>query len=179
MKISEHKRKIILDAAAWCAFSSTRSGCPVKSRADIYPILEKILFNELLDKGKIPINKKQFNQWHKSQCESVAHKLQKKANNGSSMIGWAAKIINVYLKIACYLGGLGRSGLIECLHPPLDGILKRGLTKHKILIHCTIPTIKSINDYAQYIAIIKKIEKYTKSKKWNIIEIEQFWDPSK
>ena len=174
MKISKHKRKIILDAAAWCSFSSTRSGCPVKSRADIYPILEKISFNELLDKGKSPINKMQFNQWHKSQCESVAHKLQKKASNGSSMIGWAAKIINVYLKIACYLGGLGRSGLIECLHPPLDGILGRGL---KGRVECKIPSIKSINNYSDYIKLITQIEKYTALHGWNLIEIEQFWDP--
>jgi hypothetical protein len=91
------------------------------------------------------------------------------------MIGWSAKIINVYLKIACYLGGLGREGLERCIHPPLDGSLSRELKKRKIKI--AIPTIKSINDYLVYSKIIKEIEKYTEAKGWSLIEIEKYWDP--
>jgi hypothetical protein len=78
MKITDHKRKIILNAAAWCAFSSTRSACPVKSREHIYPILDGISFDEILDEQKGPITKDQFNEWHKVECLAVAYELEKK-----------------------------------------------------------------------------------------------------
>ena len=175
MKISDHRRKIILDAAAWCAFSSTRSGCPIKSREHIYPMLDEIDFDEILDDRKGLITKGKFNAWHKTECLKLSRKLEKTKNlETNSLIGWAAKIINVYLKIACYLSALGREGLECYLHPPLDGGLSRGL---KGKIKFTIPTIMSIKSYSEYSKVIQEIKKYTDLKGWNLIEIETLWDP--
>ena len=121
MNLPDHKRKIILDAAAWCAFSSTRSGCPIKSREHIYPILDQICFEDVLDEEKGAISKDQFNTWHKAECLKVSSALERtKKLEKDSMIGWAAKIINVYLKIACYLGGLGREGLVRWIKKHTD-----------------------------------------------------------
>jgi hypothetical protein len=177
MNLSDHKRKIILDAAAWCAFSSTRSGCPIKSREHIYPILEKIDFDDLLDEQKGSISKDQFNTWHKAECLKVSSALERtKSLKKDSMIGWAAKIINIYLKIACYLGGLGRKELVRWIHPPLDGGLARGVQGHLDFI---IPTIKSIKSYVLYRDIIQEIEKHTNENRLHIIEIEKYWNPRK
>jgi hypothetical protein len=173
MKISEQRRKIILDAAAWCAFSSTRSGCPIKSRKDIYPLLDEVDFDKILDDRKGIITKGKFNAWHKTECLKLACKLEKTKNlKSNSMIGWAAKIINVYLKIACYIGELGREGLVQHIHPPLDGGLARGVKRHVVF---TIPTIKSIKSYESYREIIQEIEKHTTSNGWFLIEIEKYW----
>jgi hypothetical protein len=177
MNLPDHKRKIILDAAAWCAFSSTRSGCPIKSREHIYPILDQICFEDVLDEEKGAISKDQFNTWHKAECLKVSSALERtKKLEKDSMIGWAAKIINAYLKIACYLGGLGREGLVRSIHPPLDGGLARGIKGH---LELKIPTIKSIKSYELYREIIQEIEKHTDTNGWLLIEIEKNWDPRK
>jgi hypothetical protein len=42
-------------------------------------------------------------------------------------IGWAVKLINVYLKTLVYLAREGRSGLIESIHPPIDNELWKGI----------------------------------------------------
>ena len=177
MNLPDHKRKIILDAAAWCAFSSTRSGCPIKSREHIYPILDQICFEDVLDEEKGPITKEEFDVWHKKQCLILSNGLEnQKPLDKNSMIGWAAKIINVYLKIACYSGGLGRKGLVRSIHPPLDGGLARGIKGH---LELKIPTIKSIKSYELYREIIQEIEKHTDDNRLHLIEIEKYWDPRK
>lgn len=175
MRIAAIRRKIILDTAAWGAFSSTRSGCPIKSREHIYPILDQICFEDVLDEKKGAITKEEFDVWHKKQCLKLSNGLEKqKPMDKNSMIGWAAKIINVYLKIACYSGGLGREGLMRFIHPPLDGGLARGIKGH---LELRIPTIKSINSYETYREVIQEIEKHTSSNGWVLVEIEKYWDP--
>lgn len=175
MRIAAIRRKIILDTAAWCAFSSTRSGCPIKSREHIYPILDQICFEDVLDELKGPITKEEFDAWHKKQCLKLSNGLEnQKPLDKNSMIGWAAKIINVYLKNTCYLGGVGRKGLVRFIHPPLDGGLARGVKGH---VEFTIPTIKSIKSYESYREIIQEIEKHTSSNGWFLIEIEKYWNP--
>ena len=42
-------------------------------------------------------------------------------------VGWAAKLLNVYLKTAVYIGSLGPRELVAHLHPPIDGGLWSGL----------------------------------------------------
>jgi hypothetical protein len=45
-------------------------------------------------------------------------------------IGWAAKLVNVYLKAACYVGDLGTPALRDVLHPPVDAGLWSGISHH-------------------------------------------------
>jgi hypothetical protein len=44
-------------------------------------------------------------------------------------VGWATKIINVYLKTRVYIGAQGRHHLKEMIHPPIDAGLWLGLAR--------------------------------------------------
>ncbi len=159
------RREIILEYSKWCVLSALRSGAPVKSRKSLFPIIEAIHFDTVLN-GEHIISESDFNKWHKKECISVAKKL-----GNEQLIGWSTKIINIYLKTACYIGGLGRKGLIELIHPALDWYLSDALKEYKILI----PRIKEIRSYDQYKEIIKSVKNLTDSKKILIIEIEKEW----
>jgi hypothetical protein len=159
------RRQIILEYSKWCVLSALRSGAPVKSRKALFPIIEAISFDSVLNGERI-ISESDFNKWHKYECIGAAKKL-----GSEQLIGWSAKIINIYLKTACYIGRLGRKGLIELIHPPLDGYLSDALKEYKILI----PRIKEIRSYDQYKEIIRSVKNLTDSKKILLIEIENEW----
>ena len=159
------RKEIILEYSKWCAFSALRSGAQVKKRDVIYPKIDGISFSLVLD-GRLTITEKEFSNWHKSECIKLAESLGKK-----DRIGWAAKIINIYLKTACYIGGLGREGLVDVIHPPLDGILAKALRRYGI----SIPRIKEIKSYDQYIELVDLIKIETNKQGISLFEIEKEW----
>jgi hypothetical protein len=107
LNIELPRHKIAHNFAQWTALSALRSGSPLKSRDDIYPFVDLKTIKKVLKTDK-PISEVEFNR------------LQ---------IGWAAKIVNVYLKSMCYLSGIGRQGLVNYIHPPIDSGLWKGLEK--------------------------------------------------
>ena len=152
--MSECRDRIVRDFARWTALSALRSGAPIKSRADVYPLLDQVRFGDVL-LGSEPITSAQFDAWHKGATESLF------ARDPRLVIGWGAKLINVYLKTAGYVGGLGRPGLKESLHPPIDaglwaGIGERFRDRPAILdeVQC-VRRIKDIGDYSTYRRIIE------------------------
>jgi len=68
-------------------------------------------------------------------------------------LGWATKIINVYLKTRVYIGAQGRHHFKEMIHPPIDAGLWLGLARRfpdrpDILEHANcVSRIKGIGDY--------------------------------
>ncbi|MEJ7811323.1 MAG: hypothetical protein WKG32_13005 [Gemmatimonadaceae bacterium] len=91
--------KIIRDYARWTALSALRSGAPIKSRADIYPLLDDAAFGVVLD-GKEPIGREEFDRWHEAATLALVERRPKLG------VGWATKLLNVYLKTAAYVGDL-------------------------------------------------------------------------
>jgi hypothetical protein len=158
------RREIILEYSKWCAFSALRSGAPVKKRDVIYPKIDEVSFGLVLDKN-MPITEQEFSIWHRNESKTLARKLGNK-----HWIGWSSKIINIYLKTACYIGGLGRKGLVEVIHPPLDGILAKALEKK-----VSIPRIKEIKSYDQYIELINLMKIETNKQGISLFEIEKEW----
>jgi len=55
------REKIVRDFAEWAAFSSTRSGCPIKSREAVYPLIRKPNYGEIFD-GDL-ITQEEFEGW--------------------------------------------------------------------------------------------------------------------
>ena len=104
---------IIKDYSEWCAFSSTRSGFPrnvKKSRQNIYPSIRKPKYDEILSGSKI--TQMEFEEWHKENTIAIC-------NAASGLpVGWAVKLINIYLKTRVYIAGEGRVDLIRYIHPP-------------------------------------------------------------
>lgn len=98
------------------------------------------------------------------------------------VVGWAAKLVNVYPKTTVYLGGLGRDGLVDFIHPPIDGSLSRGLKKkikgdEAILakIH-VFRTIDAIQDYDRhYLTIIDGCRLAATKMGCRLVEVDILW----
>jgi hypothetical protein len=168
------RRQIVLDFAKWTALSALRSGAPIKSRAQIYRLLDAVRFGEVLGGGP-PIKGPTFDAWHEAET------LALRARGGDLPVGWAAKLINVYLKTAAYVGELGRPDLRKALHPPIDAGLWRGLAarfrgRPEIVGEvCCVRRIRDIENYPTYHRIIAGCRTAAASLGCALIEVEQLW----
>ncbi len=168
------RHQVIENYAQWCAFSATRSGCPLKSRADVYPLIQLPKYDQILI-GDKEIDEAEFDSWHKESCIAIS-------NEREICIGWAAKLINVYLKTISYTGMIGRPGLISCLHPPIDNGLIQGIRnkyrgQNEILQSLkNFSTIKEIKEYADYIKLIRACKAICRKEGWILMEIETLWE---
>lgn len=96
-------------------------------------------------------------------------------------VGWAAKLINIYLKTMVYLAGEGRADLVQCIHPPIDNGLWKGIRiayKHRPdIISKThiVNRIKEINTYDKYRTIIQGCRLIAEDRGYYLIEVEELW----
>ncbi len=166
--------KIVIDFAEWTALSAARSGSDhPKSRDDLYPLLRLPDYDAILVGGQIA--QREFDDWHKRNT------LRLRAENVGLPIGWAAKLLNVYLKTRVYLAGQGRPGLIEHIHPPIDNGLRQGIKDEygndpeiwdKVR---KMKPIKDITDYEVYSSIIDGCRLVARRRGILLIEVEELW----
>ena len=172
--MTQSRHQIILDFAKWTALSALRSGAPIKSRSEVYPLLDAVAFAHVLLPGPL-ISGTNFDEWHKRQT------LELCARNRRVPIGWGVKLINVFLKTAAYIGDLGRPGLRDVLHPPIDaglwaGLAKRFPERREILDEARcVRRIRDITDYATYRRIIVGCRAAAADLGCSLIEVEQLW----
>ena len=165
------RRKMILDYAKWTARSATRNF----GKDYVYRLLDEVAFDDVLQPN-VAISVSEFNAWHRRETEALC------ARASDLSIGWGAKLINVYLKTAAYVGDLGSKGIRGGLHPPIDTYLWKGLRKHfkkhpNIIDNaCCVNAIKDIEDYDQtYLKIIKGCNEAAGKLNWLLIEVDQLW----
>jgi hypothetical protein len=174
--MADFRRQIILDYAKWTALSAMRSGAHIKSRADVYQLLDAVAFGDMLSRGQ-PVAGPEFDAWHERQTEALCSR----ARDSGLPTGWGVKLINVYLKTAAYVGDLGPPGLRDALHPPIDGGLWKGLAKRfhgrpDILDEtCCVQRIKDIMEYSIYRRIIAGCRAAARELGCSLIEVEQLW----
>ncbi len=167
---------LITDFARWIAFASLRSNAPVRSSKEAYSALDSIDFTPLFDTERGAILDEEFSGWHESATARMCL-TQPKLN-----VGWAAKMINEYLKTKCYVAGYGRRGLIEAIHPPIDNGLARGLRKafsDRDGLREDIDSLVNIgdmNEYAQYEGLIGVCRRVARLEGCLLMESEMFWD---
>lgn len=172
--MTDVRKKITLDYARWTVLSALRTGSPVKSRMDVYPLLDSVAFSDVLE-SRTPITQKQFDKWHEEQTRKLCDQ------DSSLPIGWGVKMLNIYLKTAAYIGALGPPGLRDSIHPPIDSGLWQGIRemfpkKPEILNEvCCVHKIKDITDYATYVRIIHGCTRAANELGCNLIEVEQLW----
>ena len=173
--MNDVRKGIIATYAEWTAMSALRSGAPIKSRRDVYSVLRGVEF-ELLFSGELgPINRTTFDTWHADAVQDLIEREPRLT------VGWATKIINVYLKTRAYIGAQGRHHLKEMIHPPIDsglwlGIARRFSDRPDILERTNCVTrIKDIVDYECYRRIIDGCRAAAKELKCELIEVEQLW----
>ncbi len=167
------RNNIVRAFSEWTAFSATRSGCPIKSRKEVYPLIRVPNYDEIFDGDQI--SQKEFETWHESNTEAICKK------NRIMPIGWAAKLINVYLKTRVYVAKEGRSGLIGCIHPPIDNELWKGIIQEygnePEVIEKThiVSRIKEIKKYSTYKTIIEGCQLIAQKRGCLLIEVEELW----
>ena len=173
--MSNVRKAIIATYAEWTAMSALRSGAPVKSRRDVYTALRGIDFDVLFEVALGPINRATFDAWH---ADAVRVMMKREPR---LTVGWATKIINIYLKTRVCIGGQGRHHLKEMIHPPIDAGLWLGLARRfpdrpDILerTNC-VKRIKDIVDYECYRRIIDGCRLAAKALGCELIEVEQLW----
>lgn len=165
-------RDIILhNFALWTASSATRSF----SRERVCRALSALDFDCVLSEDEEPINKQGFDCWHEAQVDRI-----RELDEGFS-VGWAAKIINVYLKTQCYVGGRGRPQLLKVIHPPIDGILVKRLRCEcrEMFKAPEFPsnfTIKGITTYDCYKRMIRSCRCFANRRGCTLLELEQYWE---
>src|SRR5262249_36310838 len=107
-----------------------------------------------------------------------------RAGDRRLVVGWAAKLVNVYLKTAGYVGRLGRPGLAESLHPPIDAALWAGLAarfRDRPEIRdevCCVRRIKDVKDYSTYFRSVDGCRVAAAELGCLLIEVEQLWTGS-
>src|SRR5205814_1336324 len=122
---------------------------------DVYTAVRAVDFAVLFETARGPINRSTFDGWHADAVRTMIHRERRLT------VGWATKIINVYLKTRVYIGGHGRHHLKEMIHPPIDAGLWLGLERRfkedrpDILADTNcVSRIKEIQDYRCYRRII-------------------------
>jgi len=178
--MTEPRAKILLAYARWTALSALRSGAPIKKRADVYPLLSRGVFARLEDQALGKIGADEFDAWHRQACIRMIGRERRLG------LGWATKLLNVYLKTYAYVGGAGRPGLATVLHPPIDARLWRGLKREfsekrpdiLALTNC-VDRIKDIADYPCYQRIIAGCRLAATALDCTLFEVEQLWDGTK
>jgi len=172
------RKQILKTYSEWTVLSALRRGAPISDKKTIYPLIEEINFDEILDRSKGRITHEQFEAWHKTALETAMG-----ANSAmKGQYGWAAKIVNIYLKTYCYVGDGGREGIRDCLHPPIDSGLWKGVKRkfpnqREILKDShAVTTISKIKTHDTYLQIIRGFREASKQLNCPLIEIEQFWE---
>jgi hypothetical protein len=169
-------REVIVETyAQWTTLSALRSCAPVKSRRDVYSAIRHVKFGVLFDCDAGPIERDEFDGWHEAATKCLLAAEQRLS------VGWATKILNVYLKTRCYIASEGRDGLRDAIHPPIDRGLWLGLERQfgdrpDILqeTNC-VRRIKDIDNYTCYRQIIRGCQAAALALNCRLIEIEQLW----
>lgn len=172
------RSKILKSYSEWTTLSALRSGAPIRSRKDIYGLIAKVNFEVALDESRGRIGRKEFDIWHRRALEKVLRAHLKMVGQ----YGWGAKILNVYLKTFCYVGDGGREGIRDCLHPPIDSGLWKGIRRefkherHILTDTHSVTSIAAIDSYKKYKKIIKGLKAAAKKLDCSLIEVEQLWE---
>jgi len=176
--LTPQRQAILKSYSEWTALSALRSGAPIKSRNDVYPLIARVDFNEVLDPSKGSITEDAFEKWHYQTLDFLVNATPKLRDQ----YGWAAKIINVYLKTYCYVGEGGREGIRSVLHPPVDSGLWSGVGRkfkgnRRILNDShAVTRIKDIATHDMYLRIIRGLRTASTELDCSLIEIEQLWE---
>ena len=148
---------------------------PSVSSEEVYVALDAVDFAPLFKVELGPIGAEEFRVWHEASIAEMQD-AQPKLN-----VGWAAKILNEYLKTKCYVDGYGRDGLVAVIHPPIDNGLIRGLRnefsgdpdlRQRL---DSIEKMSGLDTYAKYNELIQVCECVARMSDCSLLESEQFW----
>ena len=165
--------EIVLDFARWVAYCSV-SG--VAGEGEVYAALDRVDFSPLFDRARGVVSAAEFAAWHRTSTENASRAAP------SLNAGYTAKMINEYLKTRCYVGGFGRDGLADAIHPPIDDGLIAGLRKRLAARAelrddlASVPSMERMNGYGEYEILIRVCERAARITGSSLLEAELFWE---
>jgi hypothetical protein len=119
--LDEHRHRFAVWAAARAAQRGFVGVGTLRKALEQCGVVE-FLRRENLDE----ITKDRFEAKHREWCRSI-HDYLTNAGVPNSTFGRAAKLLEVYLKSAVFLGPGSRTALAHFAHPPIDSILLKGV----------------------------------------------------
>lgn len=171
--VLDHRDAIIRDFARWIAYCAVAY---IADESEIYSALDDVDFSPLFDRGRGRVSATEFAAWHRD----AAHRITSAAPRVNA--GYAAKMINEYLKTRCYVAGRGRDGLANVIHPPIDDGLIAGLRK-KLSARAelrdglaSVPDMERMDGYGDYESLIRICERAARMAGCSLMESELFWD---
>ena len=162
------KERLVIDFSQWVA------SCAVNP--DIYRALDGVDFDPLFDEELGQIGADEFERWHEAAAAELCRILP-----GMSA-GWAAKAINEYLKTRCYVGGYGREGLADAIHPPIDDGLISGLRREFADdpdlsdALSSLSPMAGMDGYAKYADLIAVCRRAAQKTGCSLMESEIYWE---
>ena len=175
------KWKIADQFGKWATQSAMRGW----GQENINAALAIVDFGQLFDTRLGQIGENEFTEWHDREIRKLTgREFETKDGKIQNLnVGWAAKMLAIYLKTTCYLAGFGRDGLTDVIHPPIDNNLIRNLTKAFGRLDGVPPAhrfqIKDI-DGTMYANIISECRRIAAAQNppFKLFEVESFWTPS-
>ena len=165
------RERLVTDFARWVSSCAVSAFPP----EEVYAALDTVDFTPLFQSDLGPIGAEEFRAWHESAIAEMQD-AQPKFN-----VGWAAKILNEYLKTKCYVGGYGRDGLVDVIHPPIDNGLMLGLRnefsgdsdlRQRL---DSLEKMSGLDTYAKYDELIQVCGRVARVSGCSLLESEQFW----
>ena len=171
-----------------------------KDQAAVNSYIEAVDFNRPFDRSLGSIGEDEFSDWHSEQVRRLM------SCHENINVGWAAKMIAIYLKVTCYLSGFGRECLDSVIHPPFDSNLMEGIAEHnyqtfgnlmstlqgeisqeqydaamrnseEVRRNLSNARIRDIDDTFYWEVLIPACEQAAESLNCTLIEVEQLWTP--
>jgi hypothetical protein len=169
---------IVAKFARWAAMSAARQGCDVRGE-NWYEHLDQVDLGNLLTMA--PVSPSAFGEWHEREVKALA-------SSASVPIGWAAKMVNMLLKVHVYIARRGDPSLLAVIHPPIDRGLVDSISKTFPLNGPDRDANREIRDlarlgkpisgvvtYAQYLKAIEGLTLASKRLGCTVFEVERLW----
>ena len=170
------RERITREFARWIATCAIDKDALGVSDDDLYAALDRVNFEPLFDDGLGAVIDAEFGDWHERAVDRMRGAEPKLG------AGWAAKMVNEYLKTTTYVGGFGRTGLADVIHPPVDDGLTRGLKKHFARdtdlreMLGSVVEMRRMKTYPQYDTLIRACRRVARLTGCSLLEVELFWD---
>ena len=165
--------EIVRDFARWIAYCSVSA---IADEGEIYAALDRVDFSPLFDRGRGCVTAAEFAAWHRTAAETASRA------SPNLNAGYAAKMINEYLKTRCYVAGFGRDGLADVIHPPIDDGLIAGLRKNLSARAelrdelASVPVMERMDGYGEYEILIRVCRRAARLTGSSLLESELFWE---
>lgn len=171
--IAEHRHRFAAWAAARASQRGLRDG---KVECFVSAIVDSGLRDAVEAPASLPTSASEFDIWHVKIAEKIVASMSKRC--AGVTYGHAAKAIAIYLKSMIVLGTGKPEEFVSVLHPPIDDILLKTITRDstlskriRALCKSTKWTQLNADSYAQLIFALRD-EGLDKPQFWNL---ERYW----